>query len=249
MTRCLILSCSRAKREDPLPLPAVERYDGPAFRVVRQFLREADSTLRDVDVFVLSARHGLIAATTPIHNYDQRMTPARAVELRPQVLERLQELLQPEYAEVFLSLGRSYLRAVEGFDDLVPDGTRVIVSRAPVGKRLAELKRWLYRLPEGTPGPRREERPVLAVGYATLRGQRIEATAEEVLALARQALAEGRGDPWNFRGWYTLVDGEKVSTKWLVSLLSGLPVSAFQASEARRVLRRLGVPVYFDGGV
>jgi hypothetical protein len=70
---------------------------------------------------------------------------------------------------------------------------------------------------------------------------------EEVLALARRALAERWGDPYNFRDWYAVVDEERVSTKWLVSLLSGLDVSEFQASEARRVLRKLGIAVYHDG--
>ena len=81
MTRCLIQSCSQTKLDDPRPLPAIERYDGPAFRVLRRFLRDAAPALQDVDVFVLSARYGLIAADTPVHDYDQRMTPARAAQL------------------------------------------------------------------------------------------------------------------------------------------------------------------------
>jgi hypothetical protein len=36
----LILACSRRKRPDEGLLPAIERYDGPAFRVLRRFLRE-----------------------------------------------------------------------------------------------------------------------------------------------------------------------------------------------------------------
>jgi hypothetical protein len=130
MTRCLILSCTQAKRGDERPLPALERYDGPAFRVVRRFLRQADPALRDVDVYVLSARYGLISANQRIADYDQRMTPARVAELRPEVLSRLREILSQGYAEVFLSLGRSYLQAVNGFEALVPDGTRAAVSRA-----------------------------------------------------------------------------------------------------------------------
>ena len=38
--RMLILACSRRKRPDEGLLPAIERYDGPALRVVRRFLRE-----------------------------------------------------------------------------------------------------------------------------------------------------------------------------------------------------------------
>ena len=108
--RCLILSCTQAKRGDKRSLPALERYDGPAFRMVRRFLREADPALRDVDVYALSARYGLVSANQRITYYDQRMTPARAAELRPEVLSRLQEILSQGYGEVFLSLSRSYLQ-------------------------------------------------------------------------------------------------------------------------------------------
>lgn len=247
MARCLILSCTQAKRSDVGFLPALERYEGPPFRVVRRFLAQADPALRDVAVYVLSARYGLIAGHTPIEDYDRRMTPARAAELRPEALARLKEVLGQGYAEIFLSLGGVYLQAVEGFQAYVPAGTAVIVSRATAGRRLTELKRWLYRLPEGGVLSEPPERAVHVTGRAILKGRPIEMSLEKVLALARQALAEGRGEPHNFRDWYTVVDGEKVNTKWLVSLLSGLTVSEFQASEARRVLRQLGIAVYHDG--
>ena len=37
--RLLILSCSQRKRPDRVLLPALERYDGPVFRMLRKFLR------------------------------------------------------------------------------------------------------------------------------------------------------------------------------------------------------------------
>ena len=56
----LILACSRRKRPDDGLLPAIERYDGPAFRVLRRYLRERPAGAPDV--FILSAEHGLIGA-------------------------------------------------------------------------------------------------------------------------------------------------------------------------------------------
>ena len=72
-------------------------------------------------------------------------------------------------------------------------------------------------------------------------------TPDEVLTAARQALVEGRGRPSNYRSWYVQVDDQRVGPKWLVSQLTGLPVSAFVADEARRALRQLGIPVYRNG--
>jgi hypothetical protein len=187
--------------------------------VVRRFLADAEPALRDVDVYVLSARYGLIAGHAQIADYDQRMTPARAAELRPKVLARMQQVLNQGYAEVFLSLGLTYLQAVDSFERLVPAGTAVTVSRATTGRRLTELKRWLYRLPEAVPAPGPLEQPTAHVtGRARLKGRQIEAAPEEILASAREALVEGRGNARNFRDWYALVDGERVSTKWLASL-------------------------------
>jgi hypothetical protein len=246
MTRCLILGCSKSKREEPQTLPALERYDGPTFLVVRKFLAETPPEAHDVEIYMLSAKYGLISADEKIANYDQKMTKPRASSLQPEVLTRLQGIFVRDFNEIFISLSQLYLQALDGFKSFVPDGTKVIISQASMGRRLTELKRWLYRLPEGAIASEREESTVHTTGQATLRGQEIEATAEEVMALARQALEDERGKPYNFRSWYALVDGEKVNTKWLASLLSGLEVSEFQSSEARRVLKQLGVEVYHD---
>lgn len=246
MTRCLILGCTEAKRHDDGELPALERYNGPTFQVLRRFLAEAEPELKDVDVYVLSAEYGLITAGKPIEDYDRLMTTVRATELRQEVSDRLREILIRGFDEVFVSLSELYLQVIDGFEALVPNGTEVTISQASMGKRLTALKSWLYQLPERAIASEREESTVIVSGQATLRGQEIEAIAEEVMALARQALEDERGKPYNFRSWYALIDGERVSTKWLASLLSGLKVSEFQSSEARRVLRQLGIEVHHD---
>ena len=232
-------------------MPAIERYDGPAFRVVRKFLREAPTTLQNVDIYILSAKYGLIPASEHIVDYDQRMTADRAQELQGKVCAAFQgRVAESGYAQVFLSLGRTYRAALDGCEAvaLVKDLT---ISRAPSGKRLSELKAWLYGQPlteleEGEPVPL-PSLPVDVEGRAILRGVQIEMTPGEVMGIARQALAEGRGDPANYRRWYTKIDGQRVGPKWLVSQVAGLPVGAFAADEARRVLRLLGIQVYRDG--
>ncbi len=92
--RLLILSCSRRKRLDPGLLSAVERYDGPMFRVLRKFVRECASEAQYLAVFILSAEFGLIPGSKPIPDYDRRMTPHRAAELQPQVLAELGRILK-----------------------------------------------------------------------------------------------------------------------------------------------------------
>jgi len=69
--RLLILSCSQRKRPDPGLLPAIERYDGPVFQVVRRYLREQPAGSKQLDVFILSARYGLI----PLAGHEQILPP------------------------------------------------------------------------------------------------------------------------------------------------------------------------------
>jgi len=68
-------------------------------------------------------------------------------------------------------------------------------------------------------------------------------TPTQVFDVARQALAEGKGNPGCYQSWYVLIEEQRVSPKWLVSLLTGLPVSDFHSSAARRMLIQLGIEV------
>ena len=83
--RLLILSCSQRKHETQELLPAIERYNGPLFFVLRHFLRERPRQARQLDVYILSAVYGLIPGNLPIEWYDRKMDLSRAIELQPYV--------------------------------------------------------------------------------------------------------------------------------------------------------------------
>ena len=85
----LIIACSQRKLSDPGLVPAIARYDGGQFRVLRKAHR--DGYLSNyLDVLILSAKYGLIKACTPIANYEQRMNRKRASELKAQVSSQLE---------------------------------------------------------------------------------------------------------------------------------------------------------------
>jgi len=73
----VILGCSQKKLTSAGVLPAIERYNGPTYQVLRSFLRHS-AWPGSLSVGVLSARYGLIGGLAPIEYYDQRMdwTPA-----------------------------------------------------------------------------------------------------------------------------------------------------------------------------
>ena len=238
MSRCLILSCSKTKRSSDDALPAVQRYDGPPFRVFRNFLKSAPSALCNVDLYILSANYGLILGNTLVNDYDQRMTLVRASEINAQVLKQFELISNKGYTDIFISLSKVYQKALNGYEILLQPSTTIFISNASEGKRLSELKSWLYKQENDQPKP---DRVVKVTGRAVLRGRVIEASKDEIIRIAQDGLSQGRGSPKNFKEWYCLINGEKVSPKWLVSILSGLDVSEFQASDARRVLVQLGI--------
>jgi uncharacterized protein DUF6884 len=240
MGRVLILSCTQRKRRDSSPLPAVERYDGPTFRVLRRFQKR---TLENLDVYILSAKFGLIHHLEIIPYYDQQMTPQRARELQPQIDEALERLFRnfrgrgQAVSQLLLCMGRVYLDAL---NNLLPPGMPVEQAGGSIGEKLSKLHQWLYE-------PHSElqfnSRNIAPQGAARLRGIEIAMTSTEVLDIARQSLSNRPRKAVAHHSWYVSVDGERASPKWLVGLLTGLPAGAFHSDEARRVLRQLGIEV------
>ena len=73
----LIIACSQRKRSELNLLPAIGRYDGVYFRLLRKARREGYWP-ENLDMLILSSKYGLIDLSTPIAYYEQRMTRTRA---------------------------------------------------------------------------------------------------------------------------------------------------------------------------
>lgn len=139
----LVVACSARKLAGEGPLPAIDRYDGPAYRLIRKAMREGrcPASLR---LLILSARYGLIEADHPTEDYDLKMTAARALEIRPEVSARLDARLRDHcFNSVFINLGHDYLAAIEGAAGLRETGGRVVYAAGAIGVRLARMKRWI----------------------------------------------------------------------------------------------------------
>jgi uncharacterized protein DUF6884 len=244
MSRLLLLACSERKRLNPGQLPAIERYDGPAYRVLRRYVQSAP--LEIPDVYILSAQYGLIPGDQPISAYDRLMTPERAQELLASTASRLQQL-EPgkRYRYIFIHAGAVYRDILSSpvLDALSCEQIRTATGSQ--GVQLAHLRSWLYDngtepLKSGTTAD------TVALESATplhfkLRGCDNQITVSEVIAVARQALENEMINGLRATAWYVLVDGRRIPPKWLVSQLTGMPVGEFHSIEARRVLTQLGL--------
>ncbi len=201
-SRLLILKCSARKRGGNEPIPAIERYDGPLWQVLRSACERQPLLMADLDVYALSAGFGLIAADTAIPWYDQTMAPERADELRPQILPVFAELMRHQYDDVCLGVSLRYQRAIEGWEQYVPAATKVTVTDGPMGVKLGQLRAWLNNdqwIPDER--PTRIEARAEPRGSVQLRGQTISVPLETVLEIARRAIAEGNRDAMRYREW------------------------------------------------
>ncbi len=139
----LIVACSQRKRSDPGLLPAIERYDGVNFRVLRKARREGYWP-ENLDVLILSAKYGLLKPDTLIEDYDLRMTRDHALALRSEVSTGLDAyLVQADYREVFINLGQSYLITLTQSKEIVHLIGKVHYATGGIGERMSQMKMWL----------------------------------------------------------------------------------------------------------
>ena len=142
MKRLIILSCSQRKVQDKPLMPAMDRYDGPAYKVVRKYLRAVpDARIYD-EFLILSAEFGLISDSRHIPHYDRRMTIERAKELHQETLDTLKTILSSDrYRAIFIYMGKTYRGAIEGIDAFFPD---IQYSHGKIGIQLSQLRQFLY---------------------------------------------------------------------------------------------------------
>ena len=143
MANLLILSCSDRKVKGTIPMPALERYDGVNYRVIKKLKRDGKFP-KDLDIVIISARYGFLEPDDLIEYYDQNMTEERALELRPDVLASLEEFLKDRnYEEIFVNLGKTYLLALNGFKKFLSDKTKVIYAEGGIGQKMKKMEEWL----------------------------------------------------------------------------------------------------------
>jgi hypothetical protein len=238
LSRLLLLNCSQRKKFDERLLPAIERYDGPAYHVLRRYLKQNPNP--SVDVKILSAKYGLISADDYLPYYDYRLTKGHIHQLHHQVIRELETILNKKsYTNFLICLGKQYLEVIYGYKTILPDSLSVQVATGGIGKKLSVLYNWLY----GASSLETKQDLASTKGTGRIRGVEVTLTVEQVLDIARQALTTQDERATHYQSWYVQVDDQRVAPKWLVSQITGLPVSNFVTDDARRVLTRLGVEV------
>jgi hypothetical protein len=143
MMRLLILACTGTKRPVTGPVPALQLYDGPTFRVLRNG-PAPDAAL------ILSAEHGLIDANALIGPYNKRMDGAAARHFatdetalsaaRTTIARAIQGRT---IADCHCVGGKNYAWVIREYSrcGLLPP--HVTHDARGIGYKLGSLKRWL----------------------------------------------------------------------------------------------------------
>jgi hypothetical protein len=140
----VVLGCSATKIETDGVLPAIHRYDGPAFRVLRTFLR-GNRWPESLSIAVLSAKYGLIGGLAHIPNYNKRMTPELAIKLNASVTASFQKL-GANHTNVELVMGKDYLGSIN-LDTVTLSGTTFHFAPGAIGMKLNHLHGLLRAMP------------------------------------------------------------------------------------------------------
>lgn len=137
MRRLLIIACSATKRQVSGRVPAIELYDGPAYRILRPRMQHG------LVVLIISAEHGAIDSEKLIETYDRLLTPERAAYLnRSYKLGRATMLASLPWDAIHVHAGKTYRDALP-MKRLIEAGATV--GTGGIGQQLGQLKAWLER--------------------------------------------------------------------------------------------------------
>lgn len=139
----LILSCSQTKIKNKDLLPAIERYDGPSYKVLRKIMNSSNYN-NSLDIAIISAKYGLLQPHEKIEDYDLKMNKEIAESLNNKVAEELRkQISNNKYENIFINIGSDYNLAVDGFNKKLPRNTEILYAKGKIGERLSQMKKWL----------------------------------------------------------------------------------------------------------
>jgi hypothetical protein len=152
--RLVILPCSKTKSDAAERVAAEDRYQrGQYFQVYNKWRREHPASEHDVDLAIVSAKHGLISARHQIYDYDE------VLDSRPEgtFLQTLESDLHAylkwrDYSEVLVLGGANYREPVYNILQVLSAreviDAQVVLHSGRLGSQLGKLKAWLRLTPE-----------------------------------------------------------------------------------------------------
>lgn len=150
MKNLIIISGStRIIKDIPRPIPAIQRFDGVFIRLIRKYLKKA----RDIDILILSPVYGLISGEEKIEYKEPIGENWRKLKFDSNAISRMREsnlrmlrkwLSKRNYAEIYINVGKNMLKLIEGFEQIVPQTTKVTYAQGSgIGPKMTHMKSWI----------------------------------------------------------------------------------------------------------
>ena len=143
--RLLIVPCAKTKVKTMEKIQAYRLYNGPVYNMLRKY--QINFSNNDgLDIFILSAKYGLIEPTKRISYYDQKMNPSRVDDLQADCNKKLAEIISKKpYSDIIVNLGKDYYPALSLTLDAIESGTDPQLHKieGTQGERLHQVKEWI----------------------------------------------------------------------------------------------------------
>jgi len=143
----IVSASSRRKREPSEPIPAIERYDGIYFRILRKYFKERK--LRNIDVLILSEKLGLMSSDRKISynkphagKWGQLSLNKDAIEnSKRENLEKLKRIAN-NYSKIYVNIGHDYMKLIKGFEKFTTSKITYAKGKG-LGPKASHMKNWL----------------------------------------------------------------------------------------------------------
>ena len=160
----LIVSCGDKKCPDVGNMKALDRYLGPIFTSIRKA-----GVPENVDVAILSAKHGLIRADTPIENYDQLMTKDKVSDFisNPDEMSKIAETMRG-YDNILVQGGDNYKSVIKSAAGDIP------FTEVPKGRGIGDQRSFVAKFLEDQAKVNRAKPTDLAFHYSSYTDDQIK---------------------------------------------------------------------------
>jgi hypothetical protein len=160
----LIVSCGDKKCPDVGNMKALDRYLGPIFTSIRKA-----GVPENVDVAILSAKHGLIRADTPIENYDQLMTKDKVSDFisNPNEMSKIAETMRG-YDNILVQGGDNYKSVIKSAAGDIP------FTEVPKGRGIGDQRSFVAKFLEDQAKVNRSNPTEPAFHYSTYTDEQIK---------------------------------------------------------------------------
>ncbi|UCG04488.1 MAG: hypothetical protein JSW11_10995 [Candidatus Heimdallarchaeota archaeon] len=116
--KLLIVSCSATKDPEAKDIPAILRYSGEVFLILKSIISNS-LWPQHIDLIIVSAKFGLLNPLDKIPYYDEALKMERISFLKKMIKAQVKTLDLTHYSESFMNLSKRYFQSIEGLIDVL----------------------------------------------------------------------------------------------------------------------------------